>query len=204
MRIIGINEAGNEAIEAVVEVLKKGGVIVYPTETCYGIGVDLTRFEAVEKLWRFKGERESKPVLAAVSSLKMAGEYADISELGNKVVQKYWPGPVAIVALSKGKIVKKAQGDTDTIGLRMSANRVVIEIVESLGRPISSTSANISGGNNPYSLDQFLKETPGERVDLIDLFIDAGELPQYMPSTVVDTRGERLKVLRQGDVVVGI
>jgi len=204
VRIIGINEAKNEAVEAAIEVLKSGGVIVYPTETCYGIGVDLTQPEAVERLWRFKGEREGKPVLAAISSLKMAEEYTDISVLGKKVVQKYWPGPVAIVALSKGKIAKKAQGETDTIGLRMSANILVTEIVESLGKPISSTSANISGGNNPYSLDQFLEETPKERVSIIDLFVDAGELPQNRPSTVIDTRGETLKVLRQGEVVVEI
>ena len=205
MRIILTSSASKRAEEEeIVEVLRGGGMIVYPTDTCYGIGVDVTNEEAVEKLWGFKGERGVKPVLVAVSGQEMAEKYADLSDLGKKIVQKYWPGAVSVVAMSRNLVVKKAQGETNTLGLRMPNNTLMLEVIEKLGKPISSTSANISGGKNPYSLAQFMAETPEDRVAMVDLFIDAGVLPERLPSTIVDTTREQLRVLRQGEVRVEI
>jgi L-threonylcarbamoyladenylate synthase len=146
MKILKVGVDAQEVIVAeAVEALKKGGLIVYPTETLYGLGVDATSDMALTKLWAFKGERGDKPVLCAVSSVKMAEEYADFNDLGKKIARKYWPGAVAIVAVSKTKVAKKAQGETKNLGLRMPDNKMVLWIIENLGKPITSTSANISG-----------------------------------------------------------
>lgn len=193
-----------EVIEEAVRVLNNGGLIVYPTETCYGLGVDATNDQAVDKLWNFKGERGDKPVLIAVSSVKMAEENAEINYLANKITQKYWPGPVSIVALSKNKVSKKVQGGKETVGLRMPNQPLVLSMIKKLDKPITSTSANISGGSNPYSLEQFLASTPVERVALVDLFIDGGVIPERLPSTLVDTTGKEVAVLRQGEIEVAI
>lgn len=190
------------SIEEIVEVLSQGGLIVYPTETVYGLGVDATSETALEKLWAFKGERGDKPVLCAVSDVEMAEKYVKLSELGRKVVQKYWPGAVAIVAISKGLVSKKAQGEGENLGLRNPDNKLMMETIKTLGKPITSTSANISGAMTARSLSEFLATVPKERQNLIDLFIDAGELPLRVPSTIVDTTGEEVKILRQGETKV--
>jgi L-threonylcarbamoyladenylate synthase len=194
----------DEVAEKAVDALLKGGLIVYPTETCYGLGVDVTNEAAVEKLWLFKGERGDKPVLIAVDSEKMAGEYAELTELFNKVAQKYWPGPVSMVVTSKNKVAEKVQGGKGTIGLRMPDSEIVLSMVGLLGRPITSTSANVSGGSNPYSLEQFIAETPVEKQDVVDLFIDAGTIPTRLPSTIVEATGGEIGILRQGEIEVTV
>ena len=190
--------------DEVVKVLKANGLVVYPTETVYGLGVDATSEMALEKLWKFKGERGDKPVLVAVSGVAMAEEYVILSDLGKKVVQKYWPGAVAIIATSKNKVSKKAQGETNTLGLRNPDSKDILEIIDIFGKPITSTSANVSGAVTAKSLKEFLETVPKEKQKLIDLFIDAGELLLRQPSTIVDTTGKEIKILRQGSIVVEV
>jgi len=203
MEVIKIKSFKSDSeIQKVVEILRGGGLIVYPTETLYGLGVDATSDTALEKLWEFKGERGDKPVLVAVDGQEMAEKYVEISILGKKVIQKYWPGSVAIVAKSQGEVSKKAQGKTETLGLRMVDNKMVLKIVTFFGKPITSTSANVSGKVTARSLVEFLDTVPKEKQDLIDLFIDAGEIPESLPSTIVDTTGEEIRILRQGKVQV--
>jgi L-threonylcarbamoyladenylate synthase len=185
-----------------IEVLKRGGLIVYPTETVYGLGVDATNEAALEKLWEFKGERGDKPVLVAVSDMTMAEKYVEFSSLGKKIAQKYWPSAVAIVAISKNLVAKKAQGGANTLGLRMPDNKMILKMIAEFGKPITSTSANVSGAPTARSKEEFLRTVPEEKQKLIDLFIDAGELSARSPSTIVDTTGEEIKILRQGEVVV--
>ena len=199
MRIIKLEDL---EIEYVARILNEGGLIVYPTETVYGLGADATSEAALEKLWAFKGERGDKPVLVAVADLAMAEKYVNLTNLGRKIAQKYWPGPVAIVASSKNEVAKKAQGQTETLGLRNPDNKVMLEVIRTLGKPITSTSANISGGLTARSLSEFLATMPEDRQKLIDLFIDAGELPKNLPSTIVDTTEEKIKILRQGGTEV--
>lgn len=194
----------DECIKRAVEVLKNGGLVVYPTETVYGLGVDATSEAGLEKLWKFKGEREDKPVLVAVSGVEMAEKYVNLSELGKKVAQNYWPGAVAIVASSKNLVDKKAQGDTSNLGLRNPDNQLILDIISAFGKPITSTSANISGAPTARSIEEFEANVPVDRQNLIDLFIDAGELPPRQPSTIVDTTGEEIKILRQGETLVKI
>lgn len=188
-------------VEKAVAVLKKGGILVYPTDTVYGLGVDATSEFALERLWKFKGERGDKPVLVAVDGADMAEKIVFLTDLGKKVVQRYWPGGVSIVALSKDVVSKKAQGQTKNLGLRCPDNRVILSIVKEFGRPVTSTSANISGEQTARSLEEFLIRVPKEKQEMVDLFIDVGELPLRLPSTIVDTTGDRLITLRQGDVI---
>lgn len=203
MEVLSIESLGEgSVIEKVVDVLKKGGLLVYPTETVYGLGVDATSAHALEKLWNFKGERGSKPVLVAVDGPEMAEKYVEITSLGKKVVQKYWPGPVAIVGKSKGLVSKKAQGQTDTLGLRMPDNKMVLKIISFFGKPITSTSANISGRETARDLAEFEKTIPKKSLKLVDLFIDAGKISESLPSTIVDITRGKPKVLRQGKVQV--
>lgn len=204
MEVINEKDLKRGVLERVIYALKSGGLIVYSTETVYGLGVDATSERALEKLWKFKGERGDKPVLVAVADVAMADKYVDFNDLGKIIVQKYWPGAMAVVALSKNLVAKKAQGESKTLGLRMPDNKNILELISKFGKPITSTSANISGAPTARSLDEFLKTVPEERLKLIDIFIDGGELPPRQPSTIVDTTGEEIKILRMGEIKIKI
>jgi L-threonylcarbamoyladenylate synthase len=191
-----------KVIKAGVTVLKNGGLVIYPTETCYGIGVDATNPEAVEKLFQLKGER-NKPVLIAVGDEKMAQRYVKINESAKKLYDKYLPGPLAIISESRGKVDPRLESPEKTLGVRMPNYPLVLAMIKNLGRPITSTSANISGYPNPYRVDDFLPTLSEAQKELISMIIDAGTLPPNPPSTVVDTTKGKLLVLRQGKIKIG-
>ena len=142
--------------------------------------------------------------MVAVSGEEMTEKYVKLNGLGKKIVHKYWPGAVAVVATSRNIVTKKAQGMSDNLGLRMPDNINIIEIISRFGKPITSTSANISGAPTARSLTEFLETVPADRQKLIDIFIDGGELPLRQPSTIVDATGEEIKILRVGEVVVSV
>lgn len=202
MEIISVEEAKKSQWEKVVAVLKKGGLIIYPTDTCYGLGAEATNPVAIDRLMAFKGEREGKPVAVAASDLVMAKEYVFLSPAAQTLAKKYLPGPLTLVCQSKHKTDPRLESDQKTLGIRVPNTPLVLAIIAALGKPITTTSANISGGASPYSRFSWEKETPRERQALVDLFLDAGELPFSPPSTVVDVSGEKIKVIRQGAIKI--
>jgi len=202
MEIISVEEAKKGQGEKVVAVLKKGGLIVYPTDTCYGLGADATNPLAIDKLMAFKGEREGKPVAVAVSNLAMAEEYVFLSAAARALAKKYLPGPLTLVCQSKHKTDPRLESGEGTLGIRVPNTPLVLAIIAALGKPITTTSANISGGASPYSRFSWEKETPQERQALVDLFLDAGNLPFSPPSTVIDVSSKEIKIIRQGAIKI--
>jgi len=203
VEIIKLDESNTkEVADRVAEIVLAGGLVVYPTDTLYGLGVDATNEIAVEKLWKFKGERENKPVLIAVNSEKMAEKFIEITELGKKIIHKYWPGPVSIVGKSKNLVAMKVQGEKGKVGVRMPGNKFVACLVKILDKPITSTSANITGAMTCVDVDDFSKNTPPDRVSLVDCFVDAGIIERKLPSTIVDISEGEVKILRQGAIEI--
>ena len=202
MEIISIEEAKKGQGEKAVAVLKKGGLIIYPTDTCYGLGADATNPLAIEKLMAFKGEREGKPVAVAVSNLAMAEEYVFLSPAARALAKKYLPGPLTLVCQSKHKTDPRLESGEGTLGIRVPNTPLVLTIIAALGKPITTTSANISGGTSPYSRFSWEKETPQERQALVDLFLNAGNLPFSPPSTVIDVSSKEIKIVRQGAIKI--
>ncbi len=199
MEIIKVKDERN-SIKRAVFILKNGGLIIYPTETCYGLGADATNNEAVKKVLEFKGQRGGKPISVAVCDRKMAEKYVAINETADNFYQKFLPGPLTVVSKSRGKVVKWLEAGKGTLGIRIPDYSLTLAIVKGFGRPITSTSANTSGKKTPYCLDDVLKYTTEKRLGLVDLFLDAGRLPYNPPSTVVDTTLNELKILRQGEI----
>lgn len=189
-------------IQKTVTVLNQGGLIIYPTETCYGLGADATNSEAVLKVLEFKGERKGKPILIAVADKKMAQDYVEINKTAENLYRNFLPGPVAVVSKSKEKVAPGVESSHKTLGIRIPNYPLILEIIRQFGKPITSTSANPSGKKPPYSLDDVLKYTSKKRLALVDLFLDAGKLPPNPPSTVVDTTLQEPTVLRQGKIVI--
>ncbi len=197
MKIIRENE--DTASEA-VEVLKRGGLVIYPTETTYGIGADATNPKAVKKLNKYKKRPFGKPYSIAVADQKMAQGYVELNESVGNLYKQFLPGPVTVISNGKHKVAPGVESETGTLGIRIPDYKLVIDIVKGLGKPITATSANASYQKRPYKLDDIFENISPAQKELVDLAIDAGELPHNEPSTVIDTTMEGLAVLRQGEI----
>ncbi|MFA6065132.1 MAG: L-threonylcarbamoyladenylate synthase [archaeon] len=202
MKVISINKNPSAAIKEAIRTLKNGGIIVYPTETCYGLGVDPTNQKAVDKLISYKTFRNDKPISIAVSDKKMAEKYVTLNDTAKNLYKEYLPGPFTIISKSKGKVAHGVESNLKTLGIRIPAYEFILKLIKEFGKPITATSANVSYKKTPYSLKDILSNTSKKQQDLIDLVLDAKTLPKNSPSTVVDTTLEDVKVLRQGDIVL--
>ncbi|HVX92841.1 MAG TPA: L-threonylcarbamoyladenylate synthase [Candidatus Dojkabacteria bacterium] len=203
MEIIKLTEQNlEESIAKAVEVLKAGGTVIYPTETCYGIGVDATNQVAVDKVYDYKGFRGQKPFSMAVTSKEMAAKYVEINDIADNLYKNYLPGPVTVVSNAKPNsgIATGVVSQWGSIGIRIPDHKIPVMLVEKLGKPMTSTSANVSYKPVPYSIESFLKNTPKKSQKYLDLILDYGELPKNVPSTVLDTTMNSLQVLREGKI----
>ncbi len=195
-----IKSSSRNIIEEAVKTLKAGGLVVYPTETCYGIGADATNQKAIDKLIKYKSKREGKPISIAVSSRNMAEKYVTINKMAENLYKNYLPGPITVISESKGNIANGIEADSGTIGIRIPDQKLILKIIEKFKKPITSTSANMSYGPRPYSIENLLKHLPKKQKKLIDLIIDGGKLTQNDPSTVVDTTLNNLNIMRKGKI----
>ncbi len=175
------------ALEQAVACLKAGGLLIYPTETVYGIGADAESAAAIDKLLRYKGRREGKPLSIAVSDQAMAAKYVEINDQAQKFYQNFLPGPFTVVSRSKNLVDPRVNSEFGTLGIRIPAYPLITDLVSKFGRAITSTSANASGKKRPHTVNDVLNNLSAKQQSLIDLIIDVGELPQNEPSVVVDT-----------------
>lgn len=194
------NNSKEEIIKKAITVLKNGGLIIFPTETMYGIGADATNQTAINKLLKYKTRREGKPLSIAVDSLKMAKKYVEINPTAENLYINFLPGPLTIISKSLGKVAKGVESETKTLGIRMPKYPLVLDILSAFKKPITATSANASYKKRPYCVKDILDNISDKQKNLIDLIIDAGQLPKNEPSTVVDTTLNERTILRQGDI----
>lgn len=188
MKIIKLTEKNRHlAIKKAAATLKKGGLVVYPTETVYGLAANAAQKSAVNKLLSYKSRREGKPLSIAVTNQEMAKQFVEVNEQAAKLYDRFLPGPYTIISKYKKGLAKGVASEFGTVGVRIPDHRLVLELVDALGSPITATSANASGKKRPYKIDDILKNISNKQKQLLDLVIDAGELPPNEPSTVIDT-----------------
>jgi len=202
MKIIEIKEENLlKTIKETVKVLNMGGLVVYPSDTIYILAVDPTNKLAVEKLLAFKNRWVGKAISVAVLNKKMALEYVNLNKNGESIYKNLLPGPFTIVSNGKGKVAKGIEAENGTLGIRIPDNKYIMELVKLLGKPVTATSANLSGRTPNYSIASFLRPLSNKKKEMIDLIVDAGKLPRNKPSTVIDATESELKILRRGDLV---
>ncbi len=182
-------------IDEVVEVLRRDGIVVYPTETFYGLGVNGLSEEAIRKVCRVKKRDPLKPLSVVISDLPMLYRIADeVPPFSRKLIQKFWPGPLTVILKASSVVPEGLQGKTGTIGVRLTGHKWVRSLVRRADFPITATSANISGKkevSNP-------KEACELFGSLVDLIVDGGETAGSLPSTVVDLTGDLPRLVREG------
>jgi len=191
---------GENVVEKAVEILAGGGIVIYPTETLYGVGVDATNPKAVKKLSEYKNRPLGKPYSIAVSDTKMAEEYVELNETARNLYREFLPGPLTVISKGKHSVSPGIESEDGTLGIRIPDYKLVTDIVKKLGKPMTSTSANASYKKRPYKISDILENLSQKQKDLIDLIIDAGTLPKNDPSTVVDTTLDDPVTLRQGEI----
>lgn len=197
-----IKTSPEEIVAATIAVLQRGGLVIFPTETVYGIGADATNQAAIDKLLAYKSRREGKPLSIAVTDMEMAEHYVELNDQARDLYQRFLPGPLTVVSKSKGTVARGVASEFGTLGTRIPAYPLVLDIVKAFGKPMTATSANASDGRKPYTINHVLDSLSEKQKSLIDLIIDAGELPKNPPSTVIDTTLSTPVTMRSGELQV--
>ena len=187
-----------DLIRSAVDIIKKGGTVVYPTETVYGLGADALSEDAVRKVYRIKRRELSHPISLAVSSFEMVHSVAHIDSESLEILTELLPGPVTVLLRKKDIMPDVLTAASEVVGVRFPENEIANHIIKETG-PITATSANVSGRNPPTCI---------EEVEIkVDIIINGGKCKYSMPSTVVDMSREaaneekakiRIEIKRRG------
>jgi L-threonylcarbamoyladenylate synthase len=187
-------------IECALGVLRRGGTVVFPTETLYGLGAMSTDSEAVKKIYLIKKRPQEKLLPVIVGSMGQAKKFFVLSRNDLKLAGIFWPGPLSLVLKTRSKRLIKALGN-DLLAVRFSADPFAAKLAELCGAPIISTSANMSGKPGCFTVAavkrQFARSKGSEQPDL---FLDGGTLKKSPPSTIVRVEKNKLSLIREGKI----
>jgi L-threonylcarbamoyladenylate synthase len=195
--IIQINPERPEPdrIAEAVALLKKGGVIAFPTETFYGLGADARNEAAIDKIFGIKGRDFKNPILVVIGDTGHLDNVAeDIPEEARELMDRFWPGPLTIVFRAAPSVSPKLTAGTGKIGIRLTSHPIAMEISKRLGGPVTATSANLTGAPECSSAVEVISQLEGK----LDGVIDGGHTPGGKGSTIVDVTVYPPKVLREG------
>lgn len=188
----------SELITEAVRVIREKGMIIYPTETLYGLGANPLFPEALQRIYAIKGRAAAKPIPFLIKDQEMLATLVEeVPAIGRELIKRYWPGPLTLIFRAKKGLAPPLMGQDGTIGLRITAHPVARRIVEALDAPLTSTSANLAGAKDLLDGKQ-LAQFFGNQVDLI---IDSGKVPG-IGSTVVDLTVAPPRIVRQGMIKI--
>lgn len=199
-----------EVLKETISLLRKGKIVISPTDTVYGLLAHAQNKKAVERIFKVKKRPKDKPLPIFVEDLKMAKKFAKINKSQEEFLRKIWPGKVTVILKRHSPSKAKIYGLNKTsIALRIPKYKLINEILEKIDSPLIGTSANISGKKPSTEirevLDEFLSSSFSEgKEDLPDLILDGGDLKKSKPSTVVDLREKKIKIIRQGEVEIKV
>jgi len=177
--------------------IREGGLVVYPTETVYGLGADATSDEAVVKVFVAKARPIENPLPVIVSSTEMGREIIELNRAAEALFEKFMPGPLTVVGKVKAKSVSQlVTGGTGKVGVRIPDNRVALKLVEFVGGPITATSANLSGKPSPTTAKEAIEQLGGR----VDIALDSGKSRLGKPSTIVDVSSATPIIIRGGPI----
>jgi L-threonylcarbamoyladenylate synthase len=185
------------SLDRAVACIRKGGIVAFPTETYYGLAVDPYSLAAVKRLFQVKRRQADKPLLLLIENISQLQTIAEnIPPEFEPLIEKYWPGPLTLVFLARKEVYHQLTGNSGTIGVRVSSHPIAIELVRRLGKPITATSANISG-HRPASTAEEVLAIFGNSLSYI---IDGGPTAGGLCSTVLGILEGKCTVLRQGQI----
>ena len=182
-----INEAG--------AVIKRGGLVAFPTETVYGLGANGMDEQAAAKIYAAKGRPSDNPLILHISDISMLDDIvSNIPETAKKLMDKFWPGPLTLVFNKRLEVPYGTTGGLDTVAVRFPAHKVALEIISAAETPIAAPSANTSGRPSPTKASHVIEDMDGK----IDMIVDGGDVGIGIESTIIDVTGEVPMILRPG------
>ena len=191
------NKLDYEELKIHAKIIKEGGIVIFPTETVYGIGTNGLNKEAIKKLYEVKQRPLNKPISLLVSNIEMVNQVAkNISKLEYKIMQNFFPGPLTIILEKKDIVPDILTANTNTVGIRMPSGEIARKLIEYAGIPIATPSANISGKPSGTNIKDIQKDFEGK----VDYFIDNGESKLGIPSTIVRVINNEVHILRHGSI----
>src|SRR5436309_9694593 len=184
-----------EDYEADCQFLEAGRLIVYPTDTLYGLGCDPFEVPAVERVFEVKRRPADQPIALALTTSDQIPRYAHVTRVAQGIIAKHLPGPVTLLLRAAKDAPLPLVSATGLIGIRVPDHSVAIAIAKAFG-PITTTSANLHGGSPPSTCE----EARAQLGDAVDLYIDCGPTRHRNESTIVDVSGDSIRVIREGVV----
>lgn len=186
-------------IEAAAEVLRRGGLVAYPTETFYGLGALARDAAAVERLARAKGRPDGKPLPLLAADRAQVDTVAEVGPAAARVAAALWPGPLTLVLPARPGLAPAVAAGTATVGVRVPGSEIARALARAAGGPLVSTSANLSGAPPPARPEELSAELRAR----VDHVLDGGPTPGGLASTVVAVEGDALRLVREGAVPFG-
>lgn len=191
---------GLEARRNADEIIRRGGIVAFKTDTFYGLGVDPRNESAVKALVELKGREAGKPILVIVSDAEQIDRFiTHRSAIFDEVAARFWPGPLTLVGEARDDLPEELTAGIGTIGVRLPNDEAVLELVRTCGGALTATSANVSGAPPARSVSEVQQQFPSG----IDLIIDGGEVTVTEPSTVLDLSSNVPRLIREGAVTRG-
>lgn len=195
--IKNVSEDEKEIQEA-AEIIKNGGTVVFPTETVYGLGADGLNSEAVKKIFEAKGRPQDNPLIIHVSSKNLNLYAEEVPEIANKLVEKFWPGPLTIILKKKDIVPNETSASLESIGIRMPNNDIALKLIELSETTIAAPSANISGRPSPTDIERCIEDLDGK----VDCILGGEQSDIGVESTIVDCTVNPPLVLRPGGITL--
>jgi len=198
MEIIKIDPKNpdQKLIEKAIRILRRGGLVIYPTDTVYGLGCDPLNENAVRRVYEVK-ERRDKPLPILVSDIKAAKNIAYVDSVAEKVMKHFWPGPLTIVLKAKPILPTIVTLGSSKVGIRMPNHVIPILLAKGIGGIIIGTSANITGRLAPRTAQEAVNQLRSKGIDLV---LDSGPTPGGIPSTVIDITHKPPTLIRKGPI----
>lgn len=191
------NDTNYTKLKVPAEIIKKNGIVIFPTETVYGIGVNAFDENAVKRLYDVKRRPLNKPISLLVSDMDMVDKIAkDITKLEYKLMERFFPGPFTIILKKRDIVPNIVTANSDTVGIRMPSSKIARKLVEYAGVPIATPSANISGKPSGTNLEEILKDFDGK----VDCYVDGQEGQLGIASTIVKVVDGIPCILREGNI----
>jgi L-threonylcarbamoyladenylate synthase len=186
-----------EFIQSAGTVIKEGGIVAFPTRCLYGLGADAFNVEAVDRVFKIKQRPTQKPILILIEQrIQLKGLVSHASSAAFCIMDHYWPGRITLVFKASEAVPRHLTSGTGKIGIRLTGHPVAAALIRSLGRPITGTSANLSGESGSHRLGDLKPQLTQQ----LDAALDAGPLKGGTGSTVVDVSGNMPQVLREGEI----
>ena len=181
-----------EGIEKTSQIIKNGGIVIFPTDTVYGIGCNPYNINSIKKIYEIKSREKIKSLPVLAHSLDIVKEIASIDEFTEKIMKKYWPGPLTLILKLTDQKLKKSLNLENKIAVRIPDSKCTLKLLEKCGLLVG-TSANISGNSSYTNPDECLKN-----INNYDVFLNGGTITSKGESTIIEIENDKIKIIREG------